>query len=497
MAEVIAMTGRRTGRHLSAKRGHVTRVPLTACLLAVALAGMTEIADAEPSRPHIVLVMTDDQGWGQTGYRQHPVLKTPHLDAMAAAGLRFDRFYAGAPVCSPTRATVLTGRTNRRTGVESHGYALRRQERTLAEALQSAGYATAHFGKWHLNGMRGPGVPILAEDTHHPGHFGFDTWLSVTNFFDRDPVMSRQGEFVEFSGDSSEIIVREALNWITPQAASGHRTFTVIWFGTPHSPFRASEDDRAAFAELNEKSQHHYGELVAMDRSIGRLRAGLRAAGIADETLVWFCSDNGGLNGITPPTTGGLRGHKGSVYEGGLRVPGIVEWPEGIPVPRITRFPAVTMDIPHTVADITGLPKDALLRPADGISLRPLFREERTERDAVIPFACLGNTALIDNDLKLIHLGKPDRYELYDLAEDPTESRNILETAPDHAARMRALLEIFRSSLDASIDGADYPAGRVEPGDPQPRFWMDVDAYRPWFDDWKTRPEYRGRLLNR
>jgi hypothetical protein len=134
------------------------------------------------ARPHIVLVMADDQGWGQMGYYQHPILKTPNLDAMSQAGLRFDRFYAGAPVCSPTRASVLTGRANDRTGVESHGYALRRQEITIAKMLSDAGYVTGHFGKWHLNALRGPGVPILKSDDHNPGEFGFQTWLSVTNF---------------------------------------------------------------------------------------------------------------------------------------------------------------------------------------------------------------------------------------------------------------------------------------------------------------------------
>ncbi len=114
---------------------------------------------AADSRPNIILVMADDQGWGQTGYYNNPVLKTPNLDAMAANGLRFDRYYAAAPVCSPTRASVLTGRTNERTGVMSHGYALRRQEKTIAQALKNAGYVTGHFGKWHLNGLRGPGVP--------------------------------------------------------------------------------------------------------------------------------------------------------------------------------------------------------------------------------------------------------------------------------------------------------------------------------------------------
>ena len=127
------------------------------------LSGRTQATAAE-TPPNIILVMADDQGWGQTGYYNNPVLKTPNLDAMAANGLRFDRYYAAAPVCSPTRASVLTGRTNLRTGVLSHGYALRRQEKTIAQALKAAGYATGHFGKWHLNGLRGPGVPILAED---------------------------------------------------------------------------------------------------------------------------------------------------------------------------------------------------------------------------------------------------------------------------------------------------------------------------------------------
>ena len=207
------------------------------------------------ARPNIVLVMADDMGWGQTGYYNHPVLKTPHLDAMALAGLRFDRFYAGAPVCSPTRASVLTGRSNMRTGVESHGYALRRQEQTIVSALRKAGYATGHFGKWHLNGMRGPGVPMFASDTHHPGVFDFGQWLSVTNFFDRNPIMSREGKFIEFEGDSSEIIVTEALKFIGAQAAEKKPSFTVIWYGTPHSPWMAAAPDKGTFAKLDTNSK--------------------------------------------------------------------------------------------------------------------------------------------------------------------------------------------------------------------------------------------------
>ena len=143
-------------------RARLFRPTALVVVLAVVTPSVKGTEAAPNDRPNIVLVMADDMGWGQTSYYNHPILKTPHLDAMAANGLRFDRFYAGAPVCSPTRASVLTGRTNDRTGVESHGYALRRQERTIAQTLRDAGYATGHFGKWHLNGLRGPGVPPRA-----------------------------------------------------------------------------------------------------------------------------------------------------------------------------------------------------------------------------------------------------------------------------------------------------------------------------------------------
>ncbi|MBC8877093.1 MAG: sulfatase-like hydrolase/transferase [Planctomycetes bacterium] len=466
------------------------------CIGSVLLLAAVQPLSAEESvRPNIILVMADDQGWGQTGYCNHPVLETPNLDAMAAKGLRFDRFYAGAPVCSPTRASVLTGRSNNRTGVETHGYALRLQETTIAAALRAAGYATGHFGKWHLNGLRGPGVPILAGDTHNPGAFGFDEWLSVTNFFDRDPILSRQGEFIEYQGDSSEIVVDEALKFIGRQAAAAKPSFTVIWYGTPHSPFRASEKDRARFTKLDANSQDHYGELVAMDRSIGTLRQGLRDLDIADDTLVWFCSDNGGLPKITPETVGGLRGFKGTLYEGGLRVPAIIEWPAGIKRARITQYPAVTMDIFPTLADIVGLPKSVMLQPQDGISLRTLFTEERTRRDKPIPFSCFGNTALIDNNYKLLHTGRRQKqYELYDLSVDPKEEKNLFNERTAVAKRLKTAMDRWNESLAASVAGKDYPEGTVNPGEPEPRFWMDVEAYRPYFDQWKKRPEYESRF---
>ena len=453
-------------------------------------------------RPNIVLVMADDMGWGQTGYYNHPVLKTPHLDAMALGGLRFDRFYAGAPVCSPTRASVLTGRSNMRTGVESHGYALRRQEKTIVSAMRKAGYATGHFGKWHLNGMRGPGVPMFSHDSHHPGVFGFDQWLSVTNFFDRNPIMSRQGKFVEFKGDSSEIIVAEALKFIGAQAAQETPSFTVIWYGTPHSPWMAAAADKTAFPKLDNDSQNHYGELVAMDRSVGALRKGLRDLKIADNTLVWFCSDNGGLPKITPETVGGLRDFKGSLYEGGLRVPAIIEWPNGIKKPRVTKYPSCTMDIFPTIAQVVGLPESTMLQPQDGISLKKLLNQELGDRTKPIPFNCFGNTALVDNHYKLLHVGPRrsqalKRYELYNLADDPQETTNLMGKKPDIAKRMQTAMNAWKQSMQASFAGQDYPEGKVNPGEPEPRFWTTVKDYEPYFKNWQERPEYRSRLKSK
>ena len=445
------------------------------------------------SPPNIVLVMADDQGWGQTGYYNHPVLKTPHLDAMAAAGLRFDRFYAGGPVCSPTRASVLTGRSHERTGVPSHGYALRKQEKTLPAALAAAGYSTSHFGKWHLNGLRGPGVPILKDDSHHPGELGFDRWISVTNYFDRDPIMSRDGNFEEFAGDSSEIIVDQTLAFIRKQHEAGKPSFSVIWYGTPHSPFVASDEDRAPFAKLDAKSANHYGELVAMDRSIGTLRKTLRELEIADNTLVWFCSDNGGLPGITPPTVGGLRGFKGSLYEGGLRVPAIIEWPAAIK-PRVTAHPACVMDIFPTLAEIVGLPDSALLQPQDGLSLQPLFKKEIRYRSKAIPFRYNGGIALIDNDFKLIKAKPKGDFQLFNLADDPSESKDISGEQAVAAKKLRSEAERWSASVDDSIAGKDYPEGQVDADQPERRFWRDTKEYRPFFDAWRDRPEYQSWL---
>ncbi len=475
-----------------ARSTRLTMNPLVILCTAFAIsAGHPSLAQ---TKPHIIFVMADDMGWGQTGYRNHPVLKTPNLDKMAASGLRFERFYAGAPVCSPTRASVLTGRANDRAGVLSHGYALRRQEKTIAQALRGAGYVTGHFGKWHLDGLKGPGVPILPNDEYHPGRFGFDEWVSVSNFYDLDPLMSRGGKIEPFHGDSSEIAVAEAVNFLKRHLSSGKPMFAVVWYGTPHSPFKALPSDKAAFAHLDEDSANHYGELVAMDRSIGTLRAALRDLAIADNTLLVFCSDNGGLPKITPETVGGLRGNKGSAFEGGLRVPGIIEWPAAIK-PRVTHYPACTMDLFPTVADILGLPADTMIQPVDGISLKPLFASELAPREKPIPFRFGSKAALVDNRHKLVTENlKGGSFQLYDLADDPAETRDLAAAQPGRFEEMKKALLAWNESVEASFSGKDYPEGTLNTADPEPQFWYESPAYAPYLPQWKERWEFKGYI---
>ena len=444
-------------------------------------------------KPNIILIMTDDQGWGQTGYYNHPILETPNLDDMAKNGIRFDRFYASAPVCSPTRASVLTGRSNDRTGVLTHGYALRTQEKTIAQALKKAGYSTGHFGKWHLNGLRGPGVPILKDDNHNPGKFGFDHWFSITNFFDVNPLMSDNGKFIDFKGSSSKVIFNEALKFIDKNNADNTPFFAVIWDGSPHDPWTANEDDKSVFKDLDNESQNHYGELVAFDRNLGKFRKLIREKGLSKNTIIWFCSDNGGLKGIYPSTVGGLRGNKGSVWEGGIRVPAIIEWPSMIKH-KVTDFPASTMDIFPTIADIIGLSKSEMIFPIDGISLLPLFNSNIDKREVHIPFRFNNTGALIDNDFKLVATSLNEmQFELYDLEIDPKESNNIATANPYLFEKLKDKYLEWNLSVNNSVNGKDYPENMVLE-QPKPHFWMQDARYEPYLKEFSKRPEYENRI---
>ena len=192
---------------------------------------------------------------------------------------------------------------------------------------------------------------------------------------------------------------------------------------------------------------------------------------------------------------GGLRGFKGELYEGGIRVPGVIEWPTGIAEPRVTSYPTSTLDIFPTLVDILDLPETALLQPSDGISVAPLFESEIGRREQPIPFRSRGRAALIDNEYKLItHDIASGEYELYHLDHDPKETTDLDASEPRVAERLRRALETWNLAVEASIAGKDYPEGPVNPDDPAPRFWMTYEPYEPYLDELKKRPEYGARI---
>lgn len=452
---------------------------------------------AAKDRPNFILCMADDQGWGDMAYQGHPVLKTPVFDEMAATGLRFDRFYAAAPVCSPTRGSVLTGRHPNRYGCFSWGHTIRRQELTIAEALRGAGYATGHFGKWHVGSVR-------ADSPVCPGASGFDEWASSPNFFENSPLLSRKGKVVETRGEGSQVVVDAALEFIRAASARRQPFLAVIWFGSPHAPHEAIEEDRRRYADQPARLQHFYGEITAMDRAMGGLRMEMRRLGIAENTLLWYNSDNGA---IPQGSTGGLAGGKGTLDEGGIRVPAILEWPARIPKPRVTGLPCGTVDIFPTLADLAGAKPRQPVEPLDGVSLRPLLdgrvekrtkplgfwvypapgipvrsaellkeqaREQAGEAPATAPpdesapvgkrypeDAFPGPAAWIDGDYKL-HRKAPKTGEappaLFDLSQDPREKTDLAPREPERTARMRSELEAWQKSVVRSLNGQDYRA---------------------------------------
>jgi len=466
------------GSHSLSRRDFVKRVVGGAAAMSLPWTLLARAGAAGgPPRPNIVLCMTDDQGWGDTGYNGHPFLKTPVLDEMAASGVRFTRFYAAAPVCSPTRGSVMTGRHPNRFGCFTYGKPIRIQEKTIAQAVKTAGYTTGHFGKWHLNGKSGAGRPILADDPLSPGKLGFDEWLSAHNYFDLNPSFGRNGEPVAFTGDGSDIVVEEALKFIRAAAERKQPFLAVIWYGSPHGPYRALEKDRAPYADRPTREQNYFGELTAVDRSMGRLRGELRRLGIADNTLLWFCSDNGGAFGRL--STGGLRGGKATLWEGGIRVPGLVEWPGRIRRPATTDVPAFTSDIYPTIVDLLGITVADQVLPLDGISLVPLLHGRMESRPVPMAFWVYagggrgGHAALIDDQYKL-HLNpggggqtsrptsRPARRAggrpvlLYDLVKDPRETTDLAVAEGERADTMRRALETWRESVRKSLAGGDY-----------------------------------------
>jgi arylsulfatase A-like enzyme len=437
------------------------------------------------SKPNAILAMTDDQGWGDTAYNGHTVLQTPNLDAMAEEGIRFDRFYSTAPVCSPTRGGCMTGRHPYRYGIyfANVGH-MPPEEITLAEALKTQGYATGHFGKWHLgtlttemiDGRRGG-----RENEHYspPWENGFDECFSTEQAIPTcDPMREQKiptkywtdpGEWAtdNLDGDDSRVIMDRAVPFIRRAVEENTPFLAVVWFHTPHEPVRAGKKHRSLYPGQPENKQHYYGCITAMDEQMGRLRRELESLGVADNTMLWFCSDNGPAGegggcaqhpgGRQQGTSGPFRGRKGSLYEGGVRVPSTLVWPDRISRPRAVEVPCSTSDYFPTVLEALGFTMDGQPEPIDGESLLSIIDGATPERPRPIGFESQDQISLVTNRHKLYSPDKGETYELYDLLADKEETRDVAAEHPEIIEEMSTELARWRKSLQDSLEGKDYP----------------------------------------
>jgi arylsulfatase A-like enzyme len=460
---------------------------------------MATLRGAPANRPNIILMMADDMGWGDPGFNGNRTIRTPHLDAMAAAGIRFTRFYSGGPVCSPTRGTCLTGRHYFRYGVtHANEGMLPKQEVTVARLLKPLGYRTGHFGKWHLgtltkdikDGRRGgPGTRTYMPPWEHGFDVSFSTEQAVPtwNPMEDQPFATKYwegpGKFAtaNVDGDDSRVMMDRVMPFITQSAKAGEPFLAVIWFHAPHNPVVAGPQYRAMYRQYSEGEQHFYGCITALDEQVGRLRKELRTLGIAQNTMIWFTSDNGpegmtGDQGTNRGSTGGLRGRKRSLFSGGVNAPGLLEWPGHAQPGRVVDVSCSTLDYFPTIRKITGAAMPGKARPIDGVSLVPLIHGKTVSRPTPICFRYVQPKtpmhgapmlAMLEGRYKLLTNLSADGEEdlLYDVVADRSATRNILDSQPAMAQFIKRRLRDWMESCKASHNGADYegPYTPLEP----------------------------------
>lgn len=467
---------------------------------AVALAVAIGPSAAEQSRsprgrpPNVVLIIADDQGYGDLGVHGNPKLDTPNIDRLAREAVRFQSFYV-SPVCAPTRASLLTGRYNYRTGVVDTflGRALMHpDETTLAEALSQARYRTGIFGKWHL----GDNYPLRAMDQ------GFQESLVLNgggigqpsdpvggkSYF--DPLLRRNGTWVKTRGYVSDVITDAAIAFISSHQRQPF--FTYLAFNAPHTPLEAPAEKYAKYKGMNLKAEDFagpgypiagnfdpdvtakvYGMVENIDDNVGRLLAALDTLKLTDRTVVIFMTDNGPQQ---PRYNAGLPRLKGTVHEGGIRVPFFVRWP-GVFQPRTVDRIAAHIDVMPTLLEVTGVAKPPAVK-FDGVSLVPLLRgEEDGWPDRTLFFQWhRGDVpelhrafAARSQRYKLMQplgngpnkLPPPFGFELYDMANDPLQQRNVAAEQPEIVTRMTNQYEAWFKDVTGGRDYTDRGIARI------------------------------------
>ncbi len=433
--------------------------------------------------PNVVVFLADDLGYGDLGCFGHPLIQTPNLDAFAKQGARLTQCYAASAVCSPSRSALLTGRTPYRNGVytwiaEGSEVHLRRSEVTLPALLKRAGYATCHSGKWHLNGK------FNDAEQPQPGDHGYDWWMATQN--NAAPTHANPENFVrngtpvgKLEGYSALLVVDEAVRWLKEKRDPAKPFFLTVWTHEPHYPIKSDSRFKALYPGIEDEVQkEHHANVTQMDAAFGRLMGVLDEMRLRDDTLVFFTSDNGPEgDGVKSPgrgSSGGLRGRKRDMHEGGIRVPGMVRWPGKVDAGTTVDVPVIGSDLLPTVLAVTGADASPLGgRVLDGVDVSGLFtgKAKRVERPQPLfwrlDMAPNAKVAMRVDDLKILVDGDRKSFELYDLAADPKEVNDLAETRPADLERMRGLL--LRQIGAVEAEGPDWfkrlsPSGGKPPG---------------------------------
>ncbi|NBS31596.1 MAG: DUF4976 domain-containing protein [Planctomycetia bacterium] len=436
----------------------------------LAAACVPAVTWAAPRPPNIVLFFIDDLGWRDVGFMGNQFIETPNLDRLARNGLVFDQAYASAPNCAPTRACLMSGQYPPRHGIytvvdprqppgspwhnllaaESRAE-LAPDSLTLAEALRAGGYTTGFFGMWNLG--RGRTGPVT------PGGQGFDTVVfPETLGFAKDAYFAADGSYL------SDRLTAAALEFITDN--KNRPFFVYLPDHAVHAPFEPKPDllekytQKKSASEDDRNDPAYAATVEAVDQNVGRLLETLQRLDLSDDTLVLFTSDNGGTRQYTPP----LRGGKGELYEGGLRVP-LVMAGAGIVQPgRRSLVPTASIDLYPTLLDLANLPPPAD-HGLDGVSLMPVMQaaKQLPPRQLFWHFPCyVGRSPPVsmvrEGTLKLMQFFEDGgRVELYDLANDPSESRNLAQQFPEKATGLLQTLTSWQQETQAALPRGDNP----------------------------------------
>jgi arylsulfatase A len=416
----------------------------------------------EPSKPNIVYILCDDLGYGDLGCFASPIIKTPHLDRLAREGMRLTHCYAAAPVCSPSRAGIITGRNPNRYGIRdwipaNSGIYLKQDEMSVARLLKSAGYRTALVGKWHLNSKMDGSEPT-------PGDHGFDHWFATQN--NANPSHENPTNFVRngkpvgpLQGNSSTLIVDEAIRFLRSVQARPFLLF--VWFHAPHEPVATPEQYTRLYASIDDPTKRiYYGSVTLVDHEVDRLLRALDDLHVRDNTLVMFTSDNGPetlrrYKGAerSHGSAGPLRGMKLHIHEGGYRVPGIISWPGKVQPGRVCAEPVCGVDVLPTLCALAGVkaPED---RPIDGASMLPIFEGKPIVRRTPLywqydrAISTPWQLSLREGSWKLLADGKLQKFELYNLADDTGESRDQAESQPGRVKAMAAAMRRLHGQIN-------------------------------------------------